>query len=220
MTDLKPSSTVSKSEVHAGAVHLEALHHISLILPFNVIIPNNMMRIGLMVLLLAATGFQQARALQAESDPEKRLAEMGIEMGDAPQPVANYVTAVRTGNLVFLAGHGPALPEGGYVTGKVGEDLTVDEGYQAARLTGISLLKSLKAEIDDLSKVTRIVKVTGMVNSTADFEDHPAVINGMSDLMVEIFGESIGKHARAAVGMNSLPINIAVEIEMVVEVRE
>ena len=178
------------------------------------------MRIAVWVLFLLIAGYQQTWALQAEWDPESRLAEMGIELGDAPQPVANYVTAVRTGNLVFLAGHGPSLPEGGYMVGKVGEDLTVEEGYEAARLTGIALLKSLKAEIGDLNKVRRIVKVTGMVNCTTHFENHPAVVNGMSDLMVNVFGEGVGKHARAAVGMNSLPLNIAVEIEMIVEVHE
>ena len=179
-----------------------------------------MTRIGLLVFFLVAAGMQQVWAYQAESDPESRLAEMGIELGDAPQPVANYVTAVKTGNLVFLAGHGPSLPAGGYMTGKVGQDLTVEEGYEAARFTGIALLRSLKASIGDLNKVKRIVKVTGMVNCTNDFEDHPTVINGMSDLMVEVFGEGVGKHARSAVGMSSLPLNIAVEIEMVVEVSE
>ena len=155
-----------------------------------------------------------------EADVEARLQELGIELPNPPAPVANYVRSVRTGNLVFLAGHGPLKPEGGYVTGKVGQDLTLEEGYEAARLTAIALLASLKAEIGDLNKVTRIVKVTGMVNTTPDFTEHPQVINGFSDLMVEVFGEERGKHARAAIGMASLPINIAVEIEMVVEVAD
>lgn len=158
-------------------------------------------------------------AMAQDYDPEARLRELGVELGDPPSPVANYVRAVRSGNLVFLAGHGPLRPDGGYVTGKVGVDLTLEQGYDAARLTAISLLSSLRAEIGDLSKVRRIVRVFGMVNTTPEFGDQPAVINGASDLLVEVFGAERGKHARAAVGMISLPSNIAVEIEMVVEVE-
>ena len=154
----------------------------------------------------------------AAQDAESRLAELGITLPSPPAPVANYVRAVRTGNLVFLAGHGPLQANGTYVTGKVGRDLTVDEGYAAARLTGLALLASLREEIGSLNNVRRIVKVNGMVNATNDFQDHPNVINGCSDLFVEIFGPEIGKHARAAVGKVSLPINIAVEIDAVVEV--
>ncbi len=149
---------------------------------------------------------------------ETRLAELGIELPTPPPPVANYVRAVTTGNLVFLAGHGPLRPEGGYVTGKLGKDLTVEEGYEAARLTAIALLASLKAEIGSLDRVQRVVRVEGMVNATPEFTDQSKVINGCSDLLVEVFGER-GKHARAAVGMVSLPIGIAVEIQMVVEVE-
>jgi len=155
-----------------------------------------------------------------DTDPEQRLQDLGIELPTPPAPVANYVRSVRTGNLVFLAGHGPLLPEGGYMSGKIPQDLTIEQGYEAARLTGIALLASLKENIGDLNKVNRIVKVTGMVNTTPDFTEQPQVINGFSDLMVEVFGEDRGKHARAAVGMASLPINIPVEIEMVVEVRD
>lgn len=150
--------------------------------------------------------------------PEQKLEELGIELIEPTKPVANYVKAVRTGNLVFLSGHGPSKADGTSIKGKVGSDLTTEEGKEAARITAISLLSTLKAEVGDLSKVVRIVKVTGMVNCTADFYDQPAVINGCSDLLVEVFGEK-GKHARAAVGMISLPSNIAVEIEMVVEVE-
>jgi enamine deaminase RidA (YjgF/YER057c/UK114 family) len=147
------------------------------------------------------------------------LSELGIELPEPAPPVANYVKAVRSGNLVFLAGHGPMQADGNYVLGKLGEGgLTVEEGYEAARLTAISLLASLKAEIGELSKVTRIVKVVGMVNSMPDFTAQPSVINGCSDLLVEVFGDR-GKHARAAVGMVSLPIGLAVEIEMIVEVE-
>ncbi len=162
-------------------------------------------------------GRTESTSTQAGPSPEQRLEELGIELQEPTAPVANYVNAVRTGNLVFLAGHGPAKPDGGFVTGKVGRDLGVEEAKEAARLTAISLLSSLKAEIGDLDKVTRIVKVFGMVNADPAFAQHPQVINGCSDLLVEVFGDR-GRHARAAVGMGTLPFNIAVEIEMVVEV--
>ena len=150
---------------------------------------------------------------------ESKLKEMGIVLPVAGTPIANYVKWVRTGNLIFLSGHGPEdKTKGGYITGKLGKDLTIEEGYAAARLTGISLLASLKAAVGDLSKVKRIVKVLGMVNSTEHFTDQPKVINGFSDLMVAVFGDA-GKHARSAVGMTSLPFNMVVEIEMVVEVE-
>lgn len=151
-------------------------------------------------------------------DPEAKLAALGIELPTAASPVANYVNAVRTGNLLFLAGKGPKDANGEYVKGKVGQDLTIEQGYEAARLTAIAQLAVLKAELGNLNKVKRIVKVTGMVNCTSDFTNQPEVVNGFSDLMVEVFGEK-GKHARAAVGMGSLPRNIAVEIEAVVEVE-
>ena len=158
---------------------------------------------------------------QAEKvDAEARIAELGIELPTPSSPVANYVNAVTTsGNLVFLAGKGPRKPDGTYITGKVGRDLTVEEGYQAARQTAINQLAVLKAHLGDLNKVKRVVKVLGMVNATDDFANHPEVINGFSDLIVEVFGTA-GKHARAAVGMGSLPRNIAVEIEMIVEIEE
>ncbi|MBT8315725.1 MAG: RidA family protein [Maribacter sp.] len=152
-------------------------------------------------------------------DPEAKLQELGIELNTPSLPVANYVNAVRAGNLVFLAGKGPRKANGENITGKLGVDLTIEQGYEAARITGINQLSVLKAELGNLNKVKRIVKVKGMVNATPEFTDHPRVINGYSDLMVAIFGER-GKHARAAVGMGSLPSNIAVEIEMIVEVFE
>ena len=176
------------------------------------------MRIRLPLILLFAliTGMVYGQELS----PEQRLEELGIQLPDPPAPVANYVRAVQTGNLVFLAGHGPLLSDGNYITGKLGRDLTLLEGYAAARQTGIALLATLKREIGDLSRVTRIVKVNGMVNATPDYTQQPNVINGCSDLLVEVFGPEIGKHARAAVGMNSLPLGIAVEIDMIVEIRE
>jgi enamine deaminase RidA (YjgF/YER057c/UK114 family) len=150
--------------------------------------------------------------------PEAKLKELNIELFKPAAPMANYVRAVRTGNLIFLAGHGPTRADGTNIQGKVGKDLTIEQGYDAARQTGIALLSTLKSEVGDLSKVKRIVKVLGMVNCTEDFKDQPKVINGFSDLMVAVFGEK-GKHARSAVGMYALPSNISVEIEMIVEIE-
>jgi len=149
---------------------------------------------------------------------EARLKEMGIELPPAVTPVANYVPAATAGNVVFLSGHGPFNEDGTLITGKVGVDLTVEQGYQAARRVGIGLLGSLKAEIGDLDRVKRVLKLLGMVNCGSDFTDQPKVINGASDMLVEVFGDT-GKHARSAVGMNALPMNIAVEIEMIVEIE-
>ncbi len=149
---------------------------------------------------------------------EERMKELGLDLSSAPSPVANYVPAVRTGNLVFLSGQGPRRPEGGMVCGKVGLDLSVEEGYEAAGLVAVGLLSSLRAELGSLDRVKRVVKLLGMVNSTPDFGDQPRVINGASDLLVDVFGER-GRHARSAVGMGSLPMGIAVEIEMIVEVE-
>ena len=151
-------------------------------------------------------------------DPETKLKEKGIVLATPGKPVANYVNVVRVGNLLFLAGKGPTKPDGTNITGKVGKDLTIEQGYEAARLTAINHLAVLKAELGSLNKVKRIVKVLGMVNCTEDFKDQPKVINGYSDLMVEIFGDK-GKHARSAVGMYALPSNIAVEVEVIVEIE-
>ena len=156
--------------------------------------------------------------LSAQIDFDKKLKELGIELPSPSKPIANYVKAVRTGNLLFMAGEGPVKPEGGYITGKLGKDLTIEQGAAAARQTGIVILATLKDQLGDLNKVKRIVKVMGMVNCTETFGDQPKVMNGFSDLMVAVFGEK-GKHARAAVGMYALPSNTAVEIDMVVEVE-
>ncbi len=142
---------------------------------------------------------------------EKRLKELGIGLGPVTPPVANYVNAVRTGNLLFLAGKGP-----GAVKGKVGREFTVDQGYQHARAVGLALLAAMKAELGSLDRVKRVVKVLGMVNAVPEFTDQPKVINGCSDLFVEVFGDA-GRHARSAVGMGSLPNGIPVEIECIVE---
>lgn len=147
----------------------------------------------------------------------ERLNELGITIPPKRGPMANYVSAVTTGNLVFLSGHGPYREDGSMITGRLGADLTIEHGYEAARATVLACLASLKDEIGDLDRVTRFVKLLGMVNATENFTDAPKVINGASDLLVEIFGEK-GRHARSAVGMQSLPGNIAVEIEMVVEI--
>jgi enamine deaminase RidA (YjgF/YER057c/UK114 family) len=149
---------------------------------------------------------------------EEKLKEMGLALPTVATPVANYVPAVRTGNLVFLSGQGPRREDETMITGKLGADLTIEEGYEAARRVGLGLLASLKAEIGDLEKVKRIVKLLGMVNCTPEFGDQPKVINGASDLFVEVFGDK-GKHARSAVGKVALPMNIAVEIEMIVEIE-
>jgi enamine deaminase RidA (YjgF/YER057c/UK114 family) len=150
---------------------------------------------------------------------EEKLKALNIELPTISKPLANYVHVVRSGNLLFLAGKGPSKPDGTYITGKVGKDLSIEEGKKAARLTAINQLAVLKAELGNLDKVKRIVKVLGMVNCEADFKDHPKVINGFSDLFVEVFGEK-GKHARSAVGMSSLPNNMAVEIELIVEIKK
>ncbi|MBT8299912.1 MAG: RidA family protein [Maribacter sp.] len=152
-------------------------------------------------------------------NPEQKLANLGIKLHELSIPKANYVHAVRTGNLIFLAGKGPSNEKGESVKGKLGKDLDTDQGYAASRLVGVQQLSALKAELGNLNKVKRIVKVNGMVNAIPEFMEHSLVINGFSDLMVEVF-DTRGKHARAAVGMGSLPNNIAVEIEMVVEVFE
>ena len=161
-----------------------------------------------------------AKEQKAETvDFDKRLKELNIVLTAPSAPLANYVKTVRVGNLVYTSGHGPDKPEGGRITGTVGADLTLEQGQEAARLTGIALLSSLKVEIGDLNKVKRIVKVLGMVQCTPEFKDQPKVMNAFSDMMVAVFGEK-GKHARSAVGMNALPAGMAVEIEMIVEVED
>lgn len=158
------------------------------------------------------------QATAQKTDFDKKLSELGITLITPTKPIANYVKAVRVGNLVYLAGHGPTKADGTNITGKVGKDLTVEQGVDAARTTAISLLSTLKGEVGDFNKVKRIVKVNGWVNCPADFTDQPKVMNGCSDLLVAIFGDK-GKHARTSVGTNALPSNIAIEIEMIVEVE-
>ena len=151
--------------------------------------------------------------------PEQKLKQLGIDLGAVSAPVASYVNAVRTGNLLFLAGKGPRPDaSGARPKGKVGREYTTEQAYQHARTVGMDLLAVMRAELGSLDRVKRVVKVLGMVNAAPEFTEHPKVINGCSDLFVEVFGEA-GRHARSAVGMGSLPMGIPVEIEAIVEVE-
>ncbi len=151
---------------------------------------------------------------------EDKLKELGIELSEPKLPKGvNIVLTVQSNNLIFLSGNGPISPNGDRIIGKVGTDLSIEQGYAAARQTAINQLSVLKTHIGDLNKVEKIVKVFGMVNADASFTEHPKVINGFSDLMIEVFGER-GRHARSAVGMSSLPWNLACEIEMIVQIKE
>ncbi|MEY2881889.1 MAG: hypothetical protein RLZZ15_4269 [Verrucomicrobiota bacterium] len=150
--------------------------------------------------------------------PEEKLRELGHTLPATTAPVANYVSAVRTGNLVFLAGHISRDTDGKVITGKAGGDMTTEQANAAAKHTALAMLATLKKEIGELAKVKRVVKVSGFVNCTPDFTAQPTVMNGCSDLLVAVLGEK-GKHARAALGMVSLPLGAVVEIEMVVEVE-
>ena len=147
-----------------------------------------------------------------------RLQELGITLPPLSKPLGTYVQAVQTGNLLFLAGKGPRLPDGRSPQGKVGREFTVEEGYAHARSVGLMLLAAMAEHLGSLDRVRRVVKVLGMVNAVPEFGEHPKVINGCSDLFVEVFGEQ-GRHARSAVGMGSLPAGIPVEIECIVEVE-
>jgi enamine deaminase RidA (YjgF/YER057c/UK114 family) len=148
---------------------------------------------------------------------DERLKELGITLPDVPSPMANYVPYTRTGNLLFLSGQGPRVGKE-FKTGKVGSDVTAEEAYNHARLVGIQLLAVARHALGDLGRVRRVVKLLGLVNGAPDFEKQPQVINGCSDLFVEVFGD-IGRHARSAIGAGSLPGNITVEIEAIFEVE-
>jgi len=151
------------------------------------------------------------------ADAEARLRELKIDLPAVQNAAGTYVRAVRTGNLLFTAGHAPVRADGSVIFGKLGQDLDADAGYEAARVTGLAVLATIRDELGSLDKVVRFVRVGGFVNATADFIEHTKVVNGASDLFVEVFGDA-GKHARVAVGYPSLPWNIAIEIEAVVEV--
>ncbi len=155
-------------------------------------------------------------------EAEKKLEELGLTLPPIPTPVANYLPLVRTGNLLFVSGHGPGILKDGsvsFIQGKLGKDLDVEQGYDAAKQVMLNILQSLKQELGDLDRVLRVVKLLGFVNCTPDFPHQPKVINGASDLLVALFGDR-GRHARSAVGTNQLPLGIAVEIEMIVAVED
>ncbi|AHG49773.1 YjgF family translation initiation inhibitor (plasmid) [Rhizobium leguminosarum bv. trifolii CB782] len=154
-------------------------------------------------------------ASKVENSPYQRLAALGIELPPPPPPIANFVTHVVEGNMLYLSGQGPREADGFLHAGKVGADVGVEEAYRHARLTGINLLAVMHDALGDLSRVKRVVKLLGMVNAVPEFEDHPSVINGCSDLLIAVFGAA-GEHARSAVGFGSLPGNITVEIEAIV----
>jgi enamine deaminase RidA (YjgF/YER057c/UK114 family) len=150
---------------------------------------------------------------------EARLAELSLTLPPAPPKGGVYKPVVITGNVAYVSGHGPYLPEGDYITGKVGSELSLDQGRQAARQTGLALLATLRDNLGSLDRVKQVVKLLGMVNATSDFGQHPQVINGCSELFAEVFGPDAGIGARSAVGMGSLPGNIAVEIEGIFELH-
>ena len=149
---------------------------------------------------------------------EQKATELGLELGPGSPAIGNYVAAVTTGSLIYISGQVPIRSDGSPVVGKVGEDVTVEEAYEAARLATIGLLTRVRAEAGSLDRVKRVVKLTGFVNATTDFKQHPQVVNGASDLLAAVFGDK-GLHARAAVGVSSLPLGVPVEVEMIVEVE-
>ena len=151
---------------------------------------------------------------------EARLKELGITLPSAPKPVGTYVGGVQVGNLLFMSGCGPRRADGSAITGKLGAGLGVEQGYEAARVVGLNMLANIRQVLGSLDRVERVVKVLGMVNASPEFSDMPKVINGFSDLFVEVFGKEQGVGARSAVGMAALPGQIAVEVEMVLQVRE
>jgi enamine deaminase RidA (YjgF/YER057c/UK114 family) len=150
--------------------------------------------------------------------PDARIQELHLTLPPPPKPVAVYRPAVQVGNMLYVSGHGPLLPDGKMITGRVGADMTLEQGKQAARQVGLAILSTVRNTLGSLDKVKRLVKTLGMVNCTDDFKDQPQVINGFSELMAEVFGKEAGIGARSAVGMNSLPAGIAVEIECILEV--
>jgi enamine deaminase RidA (YjgF/YER057c/UK114 family) len=152
------------------------------------------------------------------STPEARIQELHLTLPKPPKPMAKYRPAVLAGNMLYVSGHGPLKADGSLITGRVGADLTAEQGKEAARATGLAILSTVRSTLGSLDKVKRLVKSLGMVNCTAEFKDQPAVINGFSELMAEVFGEDAGVGARSAVGMGSLPSNIPVEVECIFEV--
>ncbi len=182
-----------------------------------------MKNIYLLFILLFFCSCQNQEKTIAKTDPipnhqyDQKLTDLGITLPAVAKPVANFVNIRQAGKILYLAGKGPRKADGTYIKGVVGADLTQEQGYEAARIAGINQLAVLKDHLGTLNRVKQILKVAGMVRATPDFGNQPEVVNGFSDLMVEVFGEN-GKHARAAVGMGSLPRGIAVEIDMIVEI--
>ena len=171
-----------------------------------------------LMLLIVVGCIPAKKDIDVNFDPETKLKKLGIELMIPSDPVANYVNTVKSGNLLFISGKGPLKKDGEYIKGKLGYDLSIDQGYDAARATAINLISTIKSAIGDLRNVKQIIRVNGMVNSASNFTDQPKVINGCSDLLVEVFGDR-GKHTRVALGMNSLPMNIAVEIDIILEIK-
>lgn len=149
---------------------------------------------------------------------ESKLAELGLTLPPAPTPAGLYTPMLLAGNMAYVSGHGPLREDGTYITGRVGEDLDQDDGYQAARQTGLAILATLRKQLGSLDRVCRVVKVLGLVNCTSNFDQQPAVINGCSQLLVDVFGPEQGIAARSAVGVGSLPLGMVVEIEAIFEV--
>ncbi len=167
-------------------------------------------------------GFRMRNALlcfQKHMNAEARIQKLRLELPPAPKPVAVYKPLVIAGNMAYVSGHGPLKPDKSLITGRVGADLDLAAGKAAARQVGLAILATLRSELGSLNRVKRVIKVLGMVNSTPDFPDHPKVINGCSELFAEVFGPDCGVGARSAVGLGSLPGNIAVEIEAIFEIE-
>ena len=171
-----------------------------------------------LLLLLIVACVPEKKDQDSNFDPESKLKELGIELMIPSDPVANYVNTVQSGNLLFISGKGPLKNDGEYIKGKLGYDLTIDQGYEAARATGINLISTIKSAIGDLKNVKQIIRVNGMVNSASNFTDQPKVINGASDLIASIFGDA-GMHTRAAVSTNSLPLGVSVEVDAIFELN-
>ncbi len=168
--------------------------------------------------LIARASDCSTKGVPMQSKPETRIQELHLSLPQPPKPVAKYKTAILVGNLLYVSGHGPLKTDGSMIVGRLGTDLTTAQGKEAARVVGIAILSTVRNTIGSLDKVRRLVKTLGMVNATPEFKEHPQVINGFSELMAEVFGEEAGVGARSAVGMSSLPANIAVEVECVFEV--
>ena len=166
-----------------------------------------------------AAGAGNAAASMVQGGPEQRLRELGITLPEPQRPSATLVPAVLSGSMLYVSGHGPRGADGRSVTGKLGADVTVEQGHAAARTAGLNVLATVRNALGSLDRVVRVVKILGMVNSAPDFTNQSRVVNGFSELMIEVFGEENGKAARSAVGMAALPVNWAIEVEAIFEVR-